>query len=318
VVTPAIVCLANFFGTWFYDVSGFLIPIGEYYDAIALACLYLLFITYATPPEARGGPKQLFKTIPALHAQHEYQNVKGSGLQAYYRTWVFVFQIIFVRLITTVVTMITYGTVCKQLQKSTVGHTVLTIISTLSTVACFVSVLRLMKFIKPSLQGQRALFKTVSLKGLIGFSVLLNLIFSILKTANAIHPTKYMNKQDWFIGLPDLMTCCAGLIFSILIIIPFNTSPYSATAMPNAPKKNFFIALLDVLNFSDVLFVAMSKLPEAFSSWKSKDSSQGSTTYNNGYKNVPPYAAPAYNQEVQRPTHAHELRPQQNYQSNGI
>jgi hypothetical protein len=68
-----------------YDASGFLNPIGEYYDALALVSLYLLFVIYATQPERRGGgPRALFESLPELYAQHSYQQVKKNELGEYY------------------------------------------------------------------------------------------------------------------------------------------------------------------------------------------------------------------------------------------
>lgn len=203
--------------------------------------------------------------------------------------------------------MATYGTVCQILGKSSKGHIVLTIITTMSTILCFFSVLRFMKLVKPSLLGQHALFKTIALKGLVASSVLLNLVFSILKTANAIHPTSTLNNMDWFIGLPDLITCCIGLIFSIIIVIPYSTSPYSASAMPDAHKKNYFAALIDVLNFSDIIFVGLAAIPAAWAGWKSPVVEQDQEQYMRKPER-PAYGAPAYNEEVPRPEQAFQMR----------
>jgi hypothetical protein len=84
VLTPAIISIFDFLGVAAYNASGFLKPVGEYYDALALVSLYLLFITYATPPENRGNPRKLYKMIPDLYARHSYQDVKKNELSQYY------------------------------------------------------------------------------------------------------------------------------------------------------------------------------------------------------------------------------------------
>jgi hypothetical protein len=160
------------------------------------------------------------------------------------------------------------GTVCKQLKDHNRAATVVSVITTLSTILCFLAVIRMMKFIKPSLHEKKPVMKTVALKGLVAFAVLLELVFSILKTTDALHTSSTMNKKDLFIGLPDMIICCVGLIFSILIVIPYRTTPYTAKAMPGVQKYSFFRGLIDVLNFTDVLILGLSCLPSAFSNWR--------------------------------------------------
>ena len=84
VLTPAVISFFDFLAVAVYPASGFLKPIGEYYDAVALVALYLLFITYATPLEKRGGPRELYENIPVLYAQHSYQQIKKNELGQYY------------------------------------------------------------------------------------------------------------------------------------------------------------------------------------------------------------------------------------------
>ena len=140
----------------------------------------------------------------------------------------------------------------------------------------------MMRFIKISLVGKHAVMKTVALKGLVAFAVTLQLVWSILKTADVLSPTGTMNKKDWFIGLPGMIVCCAALIFSILIVLPFGTAPYTEKAMPGVKKYSFFRALFDLVNFTDLLFVGLSCLPDAFRNWK-RNPEEG--TEINYYKN---------------------------------
>jgi hypothetical protein len=79
VLTPAIISFFDFLGVAIYPASGFLKPLGEYNDAIALVCLYrlyLLFITYATPEGSIGSPRDMYKQLPESYSQHSYQGIK--------------------------------------------------------------------------------------------------------------------------------------------------------------------------------------------------------------------------------------------------
>jgi hypothetical protein len=84
VLTPAIISFFDFLAVAIYPASGFVKPLGEYYDAIALVCLYLLFITYATPEGRRGSPRDTYKQLPDLYLQHSYQGIKKNELSQYY------------------------------------------------------------------------------------------------------------------------------------------------------------------------------------------------------------------------------------------
>jgi hypothetical protein len=199
--------------------------------------------------------------------------------------------------------MAVYGTVCNQLKQSNKANTIVTAITTISTILCFLAVIQMISYIKPSLQGQKPILKTIALKGLVAFSVILEFVYAILKATNAIHPSSTMNKMDLFIGLPNMIVCCVGLIFSILIVIPYRTTPYTARALPGVEKHNFFVGLIDVLNFTDVFIMGLSRLPSAFGDWRNGPE-EGTTAiyqkYNSvnrpGSDTVPVMLPPSYSQ----------------------
>ncbi|KIV98582.1 uncharacterized protein PV09_09629 [Verruconis gallopava] len=296
VLTPAIISIFEFFGIWKPDASGFLKPIGEYYDALALVSLYLLFQTLATPSESRGSPNVLFNNLPDLYAAHAFNNAKGNQLSSYYRTWWAVFQIVPVRAVMVIATMAVYGTICDQLKDSNRLYTIISAITTISTVICFLAVIRLMKYINPSLKGHSPVMKTVSLKGLVAFSVALQLVMSILKSANAIHPSSKMSKIDWFITFPSLLTCGVSVIFAVLIVSPYWISPYTAKSLPGAQKTGFFRAAVDLVNFTDILFVGLARLPSAVANWKRKGALDEQATYRKapGSESGPVLPPPVY------------------------
>jgi len=52
--TPFIIGVASFFGVWFYGAAGYVKPLGEWYEVLALISVFYLMIHYATPAEADG------------------------------------------------------------------------------------------------------------------------------------------------------------------------------------------------------------------------------------------------------------------------
>jgi hypothetical protein len=190
-----------------------------------------------------------------------------------------VFQIIPVRFATMIASMVVYGTVCRQLRDTNHANTVVTIITMFSTIVCFLAVMRMISFIKISLVAKHPIMKTAALKGLVAFAILLDLVWAILKQTDTIQPTSTMNKKDLFIGLPNTMICIAAMFFSILIVIPFGMSQYTEKTLPGVQKISVFRAFWELINFSDVLFVGLSCLPNAFRSWKRKSEEGTEVTY---------------------------------------
>lgn len=192
-----------------------------------------------------------------------------------------------------------YGTICRQLQDTNHTNTIVTVITVASTIVCFLAVLRMISFIKISLVGKHPIMKTAALKGLVAFAIILDLVYTILKAADAIHPNSIMNKKDWFVGLPNMVICCAALIFSVLIVVPFSASPYTEKAMPGMKRLSFFRAVWDLINLTDILFAGLSCLPNSFRNWKKKPEGGSEVRYYkdaaaaDGGLSVPP---PAYSQ----------------------
>jgi hypothetical protein len=168
-----------------------------------------------------------------------------------------VLQIIPVRLITLVIDLIVIGSECKSLGHHGKGATVLSVIQTLSTFVAFIGVLKLTKFLKPSLSGYQPVKKLIALKGLVALDVLQTMIFSILSNHNVIKATKTTNLPDILIGISGLMVCAECLVFSLVIIWAFPIRTYTAGGQDpeqqTQSRMGFFGALVDVLNITDLI-----------------------------------------------------------------
>lgn len=76
-IVPAFISVFCFFGIWFNGTSGFLKPIGEYYESFALVSVFLLFLTFATPLHDRG--QSIFGSLEILQERNG-----GANLSTYY------------------------------------------------------------------------------------------------------------------------------------------------------------------------------------------------------------------------------------------
>ena len=74
---PAILAVFTIISVCFYHTAGYLKPIGEYYESVAMVALFYLFISHATPIEARQAHP--FEALEALAATHP-----GASIGFYY------------------------------------------------------------------------------------------------------------------------------------------------------------------------------------------------------------------------------------------
>jgi Organic solute transporter Ostalpha len=68
VALPAIIAVFSLLSVCFYHISGYLRPIGEYYECIAMVALFILFIRHATPDEAKTS--DAFDSLDVVAANH--------------------------------------------------------------------------------------------------------------------------------------------------------------------------------------------------------------------------------------------------------
>jgi len=76
-ITPSVIGGFCFLGVWFQSTSGYLKPIGEYYECFSLIAVFLLFLTFATPPQERG--QNIFGSLQNLQERNG-----GANMSAYY------------------------------------------------------------------------------------------------------------------------------------------------------------------------------------------------------------------------------------------
>jgi hypothetical protein len=190
------------------------------------------------------------------------------------RTWYFVLQVLPVRLILLIVNLAVSGSECKLVSHQTKAHTAINVLSTISMVLCFIAILRLMRYLKPALRGFNPISKLVTLKLIVGLSVLQGLIFSILSTTGALRANPTTNLPDLLIGTQGLIVCCESLIFSVIFTWPYSAKPYSQKASDVERQGLYplgiFPAILDVLNIADIISGIFYCLP-AFNMSRTRD-----------------------------------------------
>jgi Organic solute transporter Ostalpha len=117
------------------------------------------------------------------------------------------------------------------------------------------AILRVHRKLKSQLAGMSVMAKLLVLKGIVGVIVLQRLIFSILTRTNTLKASRHVAQADLEIGVPNLLICCEAFLFSLMFLITYRTSPYTAKNVGAAysNKWSFGAALFHVWNLVDVL-----------------------------------------------------------------
>jgi hypothetical protein len=102
--------VTTFLGVCFYDISGYIRPIGEYYECFGLVAIYYLFMVYVTPLPNRGAH-------PFVNLEQMQLTYGGASLTMYNKDWLMVLQIIPVRFITLIAGLVVSGSECKLLRE---------------------------------------------------------------------------------------------------------------------------------------------------------------------------------------------------------
>jgi hypothetical protein len=168
----------------------------------------------------------------------------------------FVFQVIPVRIITTIATWIISGVWCHTSKRFRTFTTIITVVNTISIVLCVMSILKVYGKLKLLLAGKHMMFKLVTLKLIVGIIVLQRLVFSILQRTSVFKATDHMTIDDWEIGLLNFLINIEMAIFSFAFIPAYTWTPYTERSIGStyrSSKWSYVQALLNCLNLFDII-----------------------------------------------------------------
>ena len=150
-------CLAN------YHVAPYIIDLGDWYSAMCLTCLFLLYIQFAVPDSEFG--EGMFQAMQKA-AEKQIKNEQSGWPKL---SWVFVFQY---PVSETLAMLVLEGTTatgvyCPTSLKPKFGHLWFMIIKTVGLALCFITVLRFYQRTKSVCKARRGGFKLWGFKGIV-------------------------------------------------------------------------------------------------------------------------------------------------------
>ena len=102
----------------------------------------------------------------------------------------------------------------------------LQVIRFVSVAVAFLNILAVYTRLRSDLRAHKPFLKLVGIKGIVFLSFVQNVIFTILRSADALKPTSTLSYNDITFGLPNLLLCIEMLLFSFLHLVALNSTPY--------------------------------------------------------------------------------------------
>lgn len=106
----------------------------------------------------------------------------------------------------------------------------LQVIRFVSVAVAFLNILAVYTRLRSDLHAHKPFLKLVGIKGIVFLSFVQNVIFTILRSADALKPTSTLSYNDITFGLPNLLLCIEMLLFSFLHLVAFCSTPYYVSA----------------------------------------------------------------------------------------
>ncbi|KAL9111085.1 MAG: hypothetical protein Q9227_004518 [Pyrenula ochraceoflavens] len=226
--------VCSFFSVWFYDASGYLTPIGQYYEGFAITAMFLLYVEYVTPDE--GTRAEFYRSLEHRGMTGRKMSNRGS-LGWYRRMWILVFQITITRIATLIAAMVLYSSTCPLSKTRLHGSIAIEVIQSVSTSFAVTGVILYEQRMREYLHPNRSFFKLFSFKGIIGLEATQAIIFPVLAEHNVFKPTPpyHVSWMDFDRGIPQFLVMWEMLLVAIVFLWSFDFRPYLEEARKGSP-----------------------------------------------------------------------------------
>ncbi|OJD38123.1 uncharacterized protein BKCO1_500068 [Diplodia corticola] len=243
--TPVVYSVFSLLGLLFYDAYEYIEPLPELYEAFALACLFVLFVHYGRNPTVRESGFTRSQT------RNEFQSIADIK-----KTWIMVFQYPVVKTILIIAqeASTATGTYCAASNSIHFGHIWITLISNISLVACFLTIVRFYTANKHLMAVHKPLAKLLSFKLIVFVIFLQTLVFNFVPTPAGLSRNGTLSPRDVKYGLPSALVCLEMAAFAFFFHYSFRSRMYHPDERGHAgPCMSFAAACVDAANPSDLV-----------------------------------------------------------------
>ncbi|KAJ5134662.1 hypothetical protein N7448_000318 [Penicillium atrosanguineum] len=239
----------------FYNDSVYFEVIGDCYEAFCISAFFSLMCHYIAPdlhsqkdyfrgiqPKAWLWPLSWFQSWKCCFGHRGAWRNPRSGLTWFNIIWAGVFQYCVMRVLMTVVSVITQatGTYCEESLSPAFAHIwVLAIESVCVSIAMY-CLIQFYVQINKDIAEYHPFTKILSIKLVIFLSFWQSTFINLLISSGAVNATKKLAIQDLKYALPELMINIEMFIFSIMHLWAFSWKPYAIANANQGEVTDFF------------------------------------------------------------------------------
>ncbi|KAK6812858.1 Organic solute transporter Ostalpha [Aspergillus parasiticus SU-1] len=232
--------LVAWLSIYFYQKSVYFSVIGDCYEAFTISAFFALLCHYIAP-DLRS-QKEYFRGIdpkpwvwPLTWLKRCCGGERGiwrtprSGLTWFNVVWVSVFQYCLLRVLMTIVAVITqhFDVYCEESLNPAFSHIWVMAVECIAVTIAMYCLIQFYIQIKDDISQYNPFMKILSIKLVIFLSFWQSICISFLFSAGAIKATKKIAEQDLKVGLPNLLISIEMAIFAVLHLWAFSWKPYS-------------------------------------------------------------------------------------------
>ncbi|OQV11089.1 hypothetical protein CLAIMM_14986 [Cladophialophora immunda] len=240
----SIVCLLS---VLFYSASIYIKPLIEVYEAFCVAALFLLYLEYVCPNEAERST--YFFNLPAKDKKGNTR--PGGSLQWYNYIYLQAMQFPLTKTIAAIVEIVTQAAdrFCSNSLSPRYAHIWLLLIDIFIIGGAIQAVIRFYKRLKKEMVPEHhALGKLISLKGIVIFLFLQEILFGFLNS-RVFTPSATYTYDDIFYGIPMMLCALESLLFSLLFHWAYRSREYRS----DGPRMPVWRAVFDAMNLTDIV-----------------------------------------------------------------
>ncbi|GAB7353523.1 hypothetical protein MBLNU459_g3966t1 [Dothideomycetes sp. NU459] len=231
----------SFLSYLFYKHSIYFEVLRDCYEAFAIAAFFTLLCHYIAPN--LHDQKDYFRQLQPINwfwgvfglqkcTGGKYRGclrIPGSGLTWFNVIWIGVFQYCFIRVLFTIVSVVTQAT--GRYCESSLNPAFAKIwVEAFESAAVTVAMFCLIQFylqLRSDLAEHRPFLKVLSIKLVIFFSFWQTLVISFLSSSSGpLQPTKKVSYADIQVGIPSMLLCIEMAIFAVMHLFAFPWREY--------------------------------------------------------------------------------------------
>lgn len=91
----------------------------------------------------------------------------------------------------------------------------------------FVRLLRFYRRLRTQLKEHNVVPKLFGIKGIVFLNTLQTFIFAILSSTSAVKPSPKLSFDDFYFGIPAILTCAEMVLFSLFNFYAYSVKPYT-------------------------------------------------------------------------------------------